>query len=367
MTSISNDLFAALKLADVTVCNRLAVAPMTRVSATEDGYPTDEMLRYYERFAKGNFGLIITEGLYTDQAYSQGYIFQPGISDKAQALAWKGFVESIHKTPTKVIAQLMHAGALNQGNNYKNGTIAPSAVQPKGEQMAFYYGKGKYPVPSEISDGQIADAIAGFANAAKLATEVAGFDGVEIHGANGYLLDQFLTDYTNDRTDQWGGDVRNRFALTLETVKLVKASVKPGSIVGVRISQGKVNDYTHKWSEGTDAAEVIFGSLAGAGVDYIHVTDFEAWQPAFPGGSDSLAQLAKRYAPGITVIANGSLHQDDRAKEQLDRGIDLVAMGRGALSNPDLPMRFAAGEPLAEFDSAILGPIANIKEQELFF
>ncbi|WP_460422195.1 oxidoreductase [Pseudomonas sp. ZL2] len=358
-------LYTPRQIGALQVKNRFAVAPMTRVSATEDGRPTEQMTHYYDRFAKGDFGLLITEGLYTDHQYSQGYIFQPGISDEIQAQAWQAFVQSIHGADAKVVAQIMHAGALNQGNRFVAGTIAPSAIQPKGDQMTFYYGKGKYPVPTAASDSDIADAIEGFANAARLATEVSGFDGVEIHGSNGYLLDQFFTDYSNLRTDRWGGDVKNRAGLILEVVSAVKKTIKPGAALGVRISQGKVNDFQHKWAEGEQAAEVIFGSLADAGVDYIHVTEFEAWKPAFEGGTDSLAKLAKKYAPNATILTNGSLHELDRSVELLENGADVIAYGRGALANPDLPKRVEGGEALRTFDPSILGPVANIKEAEL--
>ena len=345
--------------------NRLAVAPMTRVSATEAGLATAEMARYYERFAKGRFGLVITEGLYTDQKYAQGYPFQPGISDVEQAQAWRGVTDRVHARHGAVFAQLMHAGALNQGNRFKTATAAPSPVRPKGTQMKFYYGEGQYPLPQAMSDEDIADAIAGFAQAAVLATRAAGFDGVEIHGANGYLLDQFLTGYTNQRDDRWGGNVAGRIALTLEVIKAVRAAIGTLAPIGVRISQSKVNDYEHKWPEGEAAAEVIFGSLKDAGIDFIHVTEFEAWKPAFREGNASLVELARRYAPHVAIIANGGLDVPQRAEQVLRDGADMIALGKAALANPDLPNRLATHTALDEFDPSILGPIANIKDSEL--
>jgi len=347
--------------------NRLAVAPMTRVSATEAGLATAEMARYYERFAKGRFGLVITEGLYTDQKYAQGYPFQPGISDVEQAQAWRGVTDRVHARHGAVFAQLMHAGALNQGNRFKTATAAPSPVRPKGTQMKFYYGEGQYPLPQAMSDEDIAGAIAGFAQAAVLATRTAGFDGVEIHGANGYLLDQFLTGYTNQRDDRWGGNVAGRIALTLEVIKAVRAAIGTLAPIGVRISQSKVNDYEHKWPEGEAAAEVIFGSLKDAGIDFIHVTEFEAWKPAFREGNASLVELARRYAPQVAIIANGGLDVPQRAEQVLRDGADMIALGKAALANPDLPNRLATHTALDEFDPSILGPIANIKDSELTF
>lgn len=358
-------LFAPRDINGATAKNRLAVAPMTRITATQDGHASETMARYYERFARGGFGTVITEGIYVDRAFSQGYLFQPGMTDEAQARAWQPVVKGIQGHGSLVIAQLMHAGAISQGNCFRNETAGPSAVQPLGKQMVFYHGKDRYALPTAMSDEQIAEAISGFAEAAARAMSTAGFNGVEIHGANGYLLDQFLTDYTNQRTDRWGGSTENRVRLILEVLKAVRASVGAHVPLGIRISQGKVNDYTHTWAGGERDAEIIFGSLAEAGADYIHVTEFEAWKPAFGETGPSLVSLARRYAPKSTILANGNLHQPDRAIVALDDGADIVTLGRGALANPDLPRRLLQGVPLRAFDASILGPIANIKDAEL--
>jgi 2,4-dienoyl-CoA reductase-like NADH-dependent reductase (Old Yellow Enzyme family) len=349
----------------ISLKNRLAVAPMTRVTATPAGVPTATMRDYYERFAKGGFGLVFTEGLYTDKAFSQGYLNQPGIADDEQALAWADITSDAREHGALMFVQLMHAGALSQGNPFRDHTVAPSAVKPLGKQMTFYYGKGEYADPVAITEEQIAEAIDGFVQSAVRAVRVAGFSGIEIHGANGYLLDQFLSAHTNLRGDRWGGSVQGRVSLLAELLKAVKGAVGGEVPVGIRISQGKVNDFTSKW-RGRDAdAKVIFGALADAEADFIHVTEFEAWRPAFEGGADSLVALARRYAPDVTIIANGTLHSPERAAEILNHGADIVALGRGALANPDLPHVFEQGDALREFDSAILAPIADVKDSEL--
>ena len=358
-------LFAPIVINGHTVKNRLSVAPMTRVTATQDGRATETMTRYYERFARGGFGTVSTEGIYTDQAFSQGYAHQPGMTDEAQANAWKPVVSGIQAHGAFAIAQMMHAGAISQGNRFRDGTVGPSAIQPKGKQMTFYHGKDRYALPTAITEAQIIEAINGFAEAAGRAIEVAGFDAIEIHGANGYLLDQFLTDYANNREDCWGGATGSRVRMILETFKAVRARVGAKVPVGVRISQGKVNDYHHKWADGERDAEIIFGSLAEAGADFIHVTEFEAWKPAFTPGGPSLMHLTKRYAPKAAIFANGSLHNVEQAVAALGDGADIVAIGRGALANPDLPKRLCERGTLNEFDPTILGPIANIKENEL--
>ncbi|MGU3538109.1 oxidoreductase [Methylobacterium sp. A54F] len=364
MSTDANGLFTATDIAGLTLRNRLAVAPMTRVSASEDGTATETMARYYERFARGGFGLVVTEGVYTDQAFAQGYIHQPGISDEAQARAWRPAVDAVHRHGAHVFAQLMHAGAISQGNRFRDTTVGPSAVQPKGQQMEFYYGRGVYPMPAALTEEQIADAVEGFAASAARAV-AAGFDGVEIHGANGYLIDQFLTDYANLRNDRWGGDTRRRTTLVRAVFEAVRTRVGAGVPVGVRISQGKVNDFGHKWARRDADAEAIFGTLAEAGASYIHVTAHKVWEPAFDGGRDSLVALARRYAPHVTLIANGGVQDAARAQDVMAAGADVVALGKAALANPDFPNRVRANQEVTAFDPAILGPIANIKPSEL--
>ena len=365
MSDTLNRILSATDIKNAALRNRLAVAPMTRVSATPLGVPTQAMHDYYLRFARGGFGLVITEGLYTDQAFSQGYLNQPGLSDDEQARGWAPITAALHAQGALAFAQLMHAGALSQGNRFRTHNVAPSTVRPKGKQMTFYYGSGDYALPRAIGEDEIAKVVQGFVDSAVRAVTLGGFDGVEIHGANGYLLDQFLTAHTNLRDDRWGGPVEARVGLLVEVLTRVKAAVGDSVPVGIRISQGKVNDFTAKWPGGEQDAAAIFTALARAGADFIHVTELEAWQPAFAEGGDSLVTLARRYAPGVAIIANGGLHDVERAGEVLAAGADVVALGRGALANPDLPQRLARELAPRAFDSAILGPIADIKAQEL--
>ncbi|QCR38235.1 NADH:flavin oxidoreductase [Nissabacter sp. SGAir0207] len=346
------------------LANRLAVAPMTRVSASETGVAGERMKHYYSRFASGGFGLVITEGIYIDRAWSQAYAYQSGLVTDEQEAGWRAVVEAVHQRGGKIIAQLQHAGALSQGNIYRQETAAPAAVQPKGEQMAFYRGEGAYPMPRALTGDEIHEVIAAFADTAARAVS-AGFDGIEIHGANGYLLDQFFTDYTNPRSDEWGGDIVGRLSLSLAVIEAVRRRVGPEVAMGIRLSQGKVNDFTHKWQEGEAGAQAVFQRLAASGIDFLHLTEYEAWAPAFPGNPHSLVELARKYAPTLTLIANGSLHDPQRAEQVLAQGADFITLGRGALANADWPMKVRHQSPLAEFDRAILGPIADIKESEL--
>lgn len=236
-------LFTPLRVGKaVSLSNRLAVAPMTRVSATADGHAAPRMAEYYE-----------------------------------------------------AVAQLMHAGALSQGNRYRTSTKGPSAVLPKGLQMAFYRGDGPYRMPESMSDEDIAEAIEGFAQAARRARE-AGFDGVEIHAANGYLLDQFLTAYTNLRQDRYGGSLEHRLRLTVEVIQAIRRTTADDFIVGVRCSQGKVNDFTHKWEGGEADATQVFLTLGALRAGESH----DAFDPGL-------------LSP-IADLANAARHRDQRRR-----------------------------------------------------
>ncbi len=358
-------LFSSYKIKDYSFNNRLAVAPMTRITASESGVASEKMALYYEEFAKGGFGLIITEGIYIDKQASQTYAYQSGLVNQQQVKAWLNIAETVHRHGSRIIAQIQHAGALSQGNYYTNGSVAPSAVQPVGEQLTFYRGQGKYPMPRELTANEIDEIIDSFAQTAHRAVNEASFDGVEIHGANGYLLDQFLTEYTNQRQDKWGGDTAQRLTLILDVIKAVRAKIGDKKIIGIRISQGKVNDFTHKWAKGEDDARTVFTLLANSGVDYIHVTEHEAWQPAFADNTKSFVALAREFSPNVTIIANGGLHDIDKAEQVFETGADLIALGRGALANHNWPQRVKEGIPLDPFDRTLLTPLANIKDGEL--
>jgi 2,4-dienoyl-CoA reductase-like NADH-dependent reductase (Old Yellow Enzyme family) len=358
------NLLSEIRIGSMKIKNRIGVAPMTRTSASEHGEATETMLNYYQSFAKGGFGFLITEGAYPDERYSQGYLNQSGIANKTHVSAWKKVTDAVHGAGSKIIAQLMHAGAQVQGNTYTTQPLAPSNIRAKGEQLPMYGGEGLYDVPKPMTKEDIQHVIQGFAEAAKRAKD-AGFDGVEIHGANGYLLDEFLTDYMNQRTDEYGGYTENRVRILVEVAHAVRQTVGADFVVGIRISQGKVSDYHHKWAGAEKDAEIIFSSLSKAGLDYIHVTEYDATGPAFAGSDLTLAALAKKYGT-LPVIANGNLENPDKAEQLLARGeADLITLGKGALANHDWPERIGKGQSLREFNPIILGPKANIKESEL--
>ncbi|MFD0690869.1 oxidoreductase [Actinomadura fibrosa] len=350
------------RVGGLRTANRLAVAPMTRVSAEPDGTPTPDMAAYYAEFARGGFGLVITEGIYTDAAYSQGYLNQPGLVSGRHAEAWRDVVQGVHDAGAVFVAQLMHAGALSQGNRYRSSTIGPSAVRPRGVQMPEYGGEGPWPVPGEMGPADIEEAVAGFVASAVNARD-AGFDGVEVHAANGYLLDQFLTDYTNLRRDEYGGPVAHRVRLTAQVVEAIRAEVGPDFCVGVRLSQTKVNDFEYRWPGGVHDGEVIFAALADAGATYLHLaSEGRNWlDTALLDGGLTITGLARRVT-GLPVIANGGMHDAGLSGQVLRDGhADLVSVARGALVNPDLPRRLAEGRELEDFDRTLLEPTVTLE------
>ncbi|WP_101949288.1 NADH:flavin oxidoreductase [Mycobacterium sp. 3519A] len=352
---------SAYRIGHLQLTNRLAVAPMTRVSAAPGGTPTAEMAQYYREFAVGGFGLVISEGTYTDIAHSQGYLNQPGLATDRHIGGWRTVTEAVHAAGTPIIAQLMHAGALSQGNPYSTETIAPSAVVPTGQMLEEYGGAGRWPLPREMTATDIDSVASGFAAAAQRA-QSAGFDGVEVHAANGYLLDQFLTLYTNTRTDSYGGNLANRLRLTARIVAEIRRRTGRDFVTGVRLSQTKVNDVSYRWPGGADDAREIFSTVAEAGADYLHIAS-EGRNfidtARFPDGRTITA--VARQATGLPVIANGGMHALEQAAEVLDGGhADVLSIGRGALANPDLPNRMANGLPFDEFDHAMLTPMATI-------
>ena len=356
-------LFQSATLGSLELKNRLAVAPMTRVSATDDGRATQQMADYYAKFAAGGFGLIIVEASYIDEQYSQGYHFQPGLANNAQRDAWKLVVDTVHAAGAKICMQLVHAGALNQGRNanYPEGAIAPSAVAPKGEMLTFYRGEGTYPTPREVTTDELIAIKDAFVAASVRALE-AGFDAVEIHGANGYLLDQFWTAHTNQRTDEYGGSARNRIRLDEEIVKAAVAATQGKLPIGLRLSQSKVNDFEYQWVGGEQDAADIFPVLDEAGVGFLHITEHVATDEVF-GSGHSLAGLAKKHAKA-PVIVNGGLGTPETAASVIAAGdADVVAQGKAALANPDWPAKVQAGEPLADFDFGMFSPLADLASQ----
>jgi len=358
-------LFNPLKLNSKTLKNRYVVAPMTRTSATADGIPTDEMVTYYECFARGGFGMIVTEGTYTDDQFSRTNFYQPGLVNEAQLKGWQNVVNAVKKHGSIVICQLMHAGALSQ---YHQQTIAPSAIQPVGQKMPEAGGgDGLYPLPSATSAEDLAAIKIGFVNAARYAKE-AGFDGVEIHAANGYLFDQFITEYTNKRKDKYGGVMENRVRILAEVFTAIRLLTGNDFIIGIRFSEGKVNNLSYRWKGGVETAKELFKEVAKMRPDYIHIAaEGGQWarECAYPDGSSS--NSIAREITGATVIANGGLHNTDLALNLLsDNHAHLVAIGRAAIANPDLPQLIKTERQIRPFNNSMIKPSVSLSNTKAY-
>jgi len=346
----------------IDVPNRFTVAPMTRTSADEHGVPTAIMGDYYERFAKGGFGLVITEGVYTDDRAAQGYVNQPGIINAAQADAWRGIVERIHAHGSKAIMQLMHSGAQMQHSNFVDQPIAPSVVQPKGEPLSLYGDVPGWLTPKEASLSDLEHALNGFVASAKRAEEI-GFDGVELHAANGYLLNEFLSTHFNQREDEFGGSLDKRIAYVERVVRAVRSAVSDDFVVGIRIGQITVTDNDYQWPEGEAAAVRLVRVLAEAGVDFIHTTDTTVDRKPFADGSDRTLAEVVAAETNVGLIINGGIDESNYADYAAQFPNALLALGKKALANPDFPERFKNGGTITDLDFQMLLPKATLENE----
>jgi 2,4-dienoyl-CoA reductase-like NADH-dependent reductase (Old Yellow Enzyme family) len=312
--------------------NRAFVAPMTQIKATKEGVPTTGMIHYYDAYAQGGFAAIVTEGVYPDDVAGKAYEGQPGIVTRHQVDGWSRIVAEVKNSDTIIFCQLMHGGALSQ---VMDQTLAPSAVQPLGTKLRGYGGEGAFPVPTCMTADHIREVVDGFAASARRAQE-AGFDGVEIHGANGYLIDQFLTDYTNLRTDEYGGSFENRVRIVKEIIDAIRGEVGGNFVVGLRLSEAKVNNLTYRWPGGAAHARQLLMALEKTKPDYLHVaSEGGPWDLmcTYSDGS-SLTSLAKQILQ-IPVVANGGLHDLTRSRIVLDGNhADLISIGKAALGDP---------------------------------
>ncbi len=332
---------------------------MSRVSATAEGLATAEMAAYYTAFAKGGFSMIITEGNYTDEVSSKSYAHQPGLISPSHAAAWQPVTAQVKAHGALIIAQLMHAGALSQ---YLPETLAPSAIQPAGVKMLQYGGNGAYPFPKAMNLEDIETVKEGFVNAAKVALQ-AGFDGVELHAANGYLLDQFLTPELNVREDHYGGNTCNRFRITAEIINAIKAAVPAHFLVGIRLSEGKVNDLGYRWRDGEAMAIAVLEEVRKAAPDFIHIAvQSGEWErDSFYNNDSSYAALAKQIT-GKMIIANGGMNQLARAARVIEEShADLLSIGKAALADPAWPSHIMNGASPLAFHPDMLWPEATIR------
>jgi len=335
-----HNLFETFPMGKLTLSNRLVMNPMTRCRADAAGVANPLMAQYYAQRASA--GLIISEGI-APSANGKGYARIPGLWNNAQVQAWTAVTSAVHAAKGVIFAQLMHSGRVSHPANMTAGAkiVAPSAIALAGQMYTDALGLQDHPVPQAMTEADIAAAKAEFVQAAKNAI-AAGFDGVELHGANGYLLEQFLSPGTNQRTDAWGGSVEKRMRFVLEVARETAAAIG-GDKLGIRLSPYGTNSGMGAYPEVEETYLKLLPLLAAAGLVYVHIADHSAMgAPAVP-----LAfKQALRKAWPRTFFIGGSFDQTSGQQAVNDGLTDLVGMGRAFLANPDLVARFKKGLPL---------------------
>ena len=335
-------LWSPTRLGSIQLAHRLAMAPMTRSRATGDGLVTGLTQTYYAQ--RGSLAMLITEGTQPSED-GQGYLATPGIHDEAQADAWRDVATAVHEAGSTLVIQLMHVGRVAHPSNTPHGRapLAPSAIAAQGD-MFTAAGPQPMALPREMSGADLEQTIADFRHAARLAVD-AGADGVEIHGANGYLLQQFVSTNANRRADGYGGDISGRVRFPVEVATAVAEEIGADR-VGYRISPGSpLGDIVED-----DVAEVygaLVDALAPLGLAYLHVVHL--------GDEVLLRDIRDRWAGGL-VLNRAGADIDRRVQDLRDGLADVVSVGALALANPDLPARIRAGASMNAPDlSALYG------------
>lgn len=350
------ELFSPFGLKSLQVRNRFAMAPMTRRFSPR-GVPGMDVAEYYRRRAAGGVGLIITEGTYIGHPAAGPDDGAPFFHGRRSLEGWRTIVEAVHAEGSAVIPQLWHTGGA-RGSSPRFDPEGPSC-SPSGLDLC-----GE-PSGRPLTLSEIDEVIEAYAEAALQAQRL-GFDGVELHGAHGYLLDQFLWERTNVRSDRFGGSATARTRFPAEVIKAVRAAVGEDFTIVHRFSQWKIGDYDAQLAASPSELEAILAPLAHAGADIFHASSRRYWSPAFEGTSGhdsglSLAGWARKLA-GVPTITVGSVGLDrdfheagghtaaadvrgiDRLVELFDRGeFDLVAVGRALLAHPEWAVKTSAG------------------------
>ncbi|MBT2545357.1 alkene reductase [Streptomyces sp. ISL-44] len=327
--------FEPVHIAGGLLPNRIALAPMTRSRAAEGGIATGLVAEYYTQRASA--GLIITEGI-QPSAVGQGYPFTPGLHSAEQVAAWREVTGSVHAAGGRIFAQIMHSGRIGHPSLLPDGLIpvAPSAVAAEGQ---VFTGEGlkDFVTPHELTGSEVRATIADFAEAARNAVE-AGFDGVELHGANGYLIHQFLAPGSNQRTDEWGGTTENRIRFAVEVVKAVAAAIG-AERTGLRISPGNQYNSINE-PDPQPAYEALVKEIDGLGLAYLHILEHG------PEARETTLALRKQFSGPLVLNPATEGPTDHRALTLIEEGTaDLLAFGALFLANPDLPARLRTEGP----------------------
>jgi N-ethylmaleimide reductase len=334
-------LFTPVKVGSVELGNRIVMAPMTRSRAIGN-VPNLLMAEYYKQ--RSGAGLIITEGT-SPSPNGLGYARIPGIYSKQQVEGWKKITSAVHEGGGKIFVQLMHTGRISHPLNMPEGAqiLAPSAVKAAGQMWTDSEKLQDFPVPREMTTADLLQTKAEFVTAAKNAIN-AGFDGVELHGANGYLLEQFLSPVSNIRKDNYGGSVENRTRFVIEVVTAVAEAIGKGK-TGIRLSPyGVASDMPH-YPEIDATYRYLSEQLYKIGIAYIHLVDHSAM--GAPVVSPELKKLIRKNFKNTIILSGG--YDMERAEADIQSGLaDLVAFGRPFINNPDLVDRFKKNWTLSQ-------------------
>jgi N-ethylmaleimide reductase len=337
-------LFHPIRIRNLPLSNRTVMSPMTRSRAVEANTPNALMAEYYAQRASA--GLIVTEGT-SPSPDGLGYARIPGLFDARHVAAWKQVTDAVHAAGGRIVVQLMHTGRVGHLANLPAGAqvLGPTAETLPGQMYTDSQGMQPHTAPRAMTEADIARAVDEFAQSARLAVE-AGFDGVELHAANGYLIEQFLNPNVNTRTDGYGGTIagRNRFAL--EVARAAAAAIG-GDKVGIRLSPYGVFNGTGPFADVEAQYLALVTELSTLGLLYLHVLDHSAMgAPAVPA---AIKTTLRRAFNGPFIAAGG--FDAASAEQVLARGeADLVAFGRPFLANPDLVARMKAAAPMNDVD-----------------
>ncbi len=334
-------LFTTTKVGSVTLENRVVMAPMTRCRAIGN-VPNDLMAEYYKQ--RSGAGLIITEGT-SPSPNGLGYARIPGIFSNQQVIGWDKITSAVHKGGGKIFVQLMHTGRISHHLNMPEGAqiLAPSAVKAAGQMWTDSQQMQDFPVPKEMTNDDLLHIKSEFVDAALNAVD-AGFDGVELHAANGYLLEQFLSPVSNIRNDNYGGSFQNRCRMVIEVAAAVADAIGNDK-TGIRLSPfGVASDMPH-YPEIEATYEYLTEQLNNLEIAYIHLVDHSAM--GAPEVPLTVKQKIRTIFKNVIILSGG--YDKDRAEADLQSGLgDLVAFGRPFINNPDLVSRLKNNWPLSQ-------------------
>ncbi|KIF06703.1 1,2-oxophytodienoate reductase [Streptomyces sp. RSD-27] len=333
--------FESIGLGGTELANRIAMAPMTRSRAAAGGVPTELMAEYYAQRASA--GLVISEGI-QPSVVGQGYPFTPGLHSAEQIAGWRRVTGAVHAAGGRIFAQLMHTGRIGHPSLLPEGLVPVGASPVAATGQVFTAdGPQDFVTPRELTAAEVRETVADYATAARNAIE-AGFDGVELHGANGYLIHQFLAPGSNRRTDEWGGTVENRIRFAVEVVKAVAAEIGADR-TALRVSPGnRFNDIEEPDPRPT--YEALVKEIDPLGLAYLHIME--------PAGTREITLALREQFSGRLVLNPATEGPTDhRALDLIDQGVaDVVAFGSLFIANPDLPARLRAEGPYNTPDTA---------------